>query len=176
MQIIDTQITHLTAETGEPVTRLVFLGEGGEKIAVDMSEMNHEIEGDDQDNERDILQRARVMLVQTATFGIDDRSTPAPRSTPHHGTGEQAPTARPYLFEYREGEGSRRTSASMPSDETARDEAIRSAIDILDDEPAIAPENGWLVRVYDSSGTLVVSVDADQARARQNELRAATDI
>ncbi|TIV79708.1 MAG: hypothetical protein E5V93_09050 [Mesorhizobium sp.] len=51
----------------------------------------------------------------------------------------------------------------MPDLEAVRHEALRSAIDLLDDaaEPI---QDGWAVRVRGGDGAVVVSVDFEEAR------------
>ena len=72
-----------------------------------------------------------------------------------------------YLFDYRDGETSRRIPPSrMPSLEAARAEAIRCAVDLLVDlEPGTDALSGWLVRVSDEKGELVYTVDVLEAEA-----------
>ncbi|MBZ9761182.1 hypothetical protein LB553_09870 [Mesorhizobium sp. CA8] len=52
----------------------------------------------------------------------------------------------------------------LASLEVAHDEALRSAIDLLDDMATEGGQEGWAVRVRDASGKIVSSVDFDEAR------------
>lgn len=63
MQIVRTDVSQATAETGEPVVRVLFCGEGGDCVTVDMAKVKLE-------SDASVLDRARAILVQTATFGI----------------------------------------------------------------------------------------------------------
>lgn len=64
MQIIRTEIAKATALTGEQIVRVLFCGEGGDCVTVDMAKV--ELEADEA-----ALDRARAMLVQTAAFDRD---------------------------------------------------------------------------------------------------------
>ena len=72
-----------------------------------------------------------------------------------------------YIFEYRDGDGSRQVpAAKMPSFEAAREEAIRCAIDLLVDlEPGTDALTGWLVRVRGANGELLCAVDVQGGRS-----------
>ncbi|TPI21028.1 hypothetical protein [Mesorhizobium sp. B4-1-1] len=75
---------------------------------------------------------------------------------------------------YRDGDGSRLVPPSrMPNREAAREEAVRSAIDVLvDRQPGIGDLSGWLVRVRDEAGRLVCVItveEAETARKTQGE-------
>lgn len=173
MQILATEVSRATAVTGEPIVRLVFQGEGGERIAVDMAS-----NGQSDHAEEDVLKRARVMLVQTAAFGIRDVSADGSdrhRSEPGGRMPAASPDGDTFVFEYREGDGSRHASATLPGAAAVRAEAMRSAIDLID-ESAQYDQTGWLIRVYDESGALVCSIDADEAIAEHKKARAAYDI
>ena len=131
MQIVRTEISPATAATGEPLIRVVFCGEGGD--------------------------RARAILVQIATFGVAANDYEA-RSNGNFDevavTTASNENGGVYIFEYRDGEGSRQVPPStMLSFEAARQEAIRCAIiDLLvDPEPGTDPLTSWLVRVRNGS-------------------------
>lgn len=70
-----------------------------------------------------------------------------------------------YAFEYRAGESSRQVPSSrMPSLKAAREEAIRSAMDVLVDlQPGTDDLSGWLVRVRDEMGRLVCVITVEEA-------------
>ena len=63
MQIVRTDVSRATALTGEPVLRVLFCGEGGDCVTVDMASI-------EAGNDDAALDRARAILVQTATFGL----------------------------------------------------------------------------------------------------------
>ncbi|MGO4833752.1 hypothetical protein AB4144_15920 [Rhizobiaceae sp. 2RAB30] len=123
------------------------------------------------------MERARAILVQTATFGLaandydavsngnfDEVAAAAVSDGEGHGV---------YVFEYRDGESSRQIPPSrMPSYEAAREEALRCAIDLLVDlELGTDPLTGWLVRVRNESGELLCDIDVQEAEAaRQSRL------
>lgn len=172
MQILGTEVRHATSASGEPIVRLVFLGEGGESIAVDMAS-----DGGDNHPE-EVLERARVMLVQTAAFGMRDvsaRQFGTHRSDTTETIQESPNEGETFVFEYREGDGSRHASAILPDAVAVRAEAMRSAIDLID-ETAQYNQSGWLIRVYDESGALVCSIDAGEAIAEHKKARTAYDI
>ena len=77
-----------------------------------------------------------------------------------------------YIFEYRDGEGSRQVPPSrMPSFEAAREEAIRCAIDLLVDlQPGTDDLSGWLVRVRDENGELLCAIDVQEAEAARQAM------
>ncbi|MDI6029529.1 hypothetical protein QBK99_25645 [Corticibacterium sp. UT-5YL-CI-8] len=163
MQIVRTDISRVAASTGEPVLRVVFCGEGGNCVAVDMSDAET---GDDEA----AVERARSILLKTATFALAANDYDA-RS---NGNFDEVAVTKAntegggiYIFEYRDGDGSRRIPPSnMPSFEAARAEAIRCAIDLLVDlEPGTDDLTGWLVRVLDESGELLCAIDVQQADA-----------
>ena len=157
MQIVRTDVSHATALTGEPVLRVLFCGEGGDCVTVDMASV--EAGSDDA-----ALNRARAILVQTANFGLAVNEYDA-RSNGNFD--EVAVTAATdgnegiYIFEYRDGEGSRQVPPSrMPSFDAAREEAIRCAVDLLVDlEPGTDAFTGWLLRVLDVREELVCAID-----------------
>lgn len=163
MQIVRTDVSRATALTGEPVLRVLFCGEGGDCVTVDMASV--ESGSDDA-----ALDRARAILVQTATFGLAANDYDA-RSNGNFD--EVAVTAATdgnegvYIFEYRDGEGSRQVPPSrMPSFDAAREEAMRCAIDLLVDlEPGTDALTGWLVRVRDEKGELLCAIDVQEAEA-----------
>ncbi|RWB02841.1 hypothetical protein [Mesorhizobium sp.] len=40
MQIIRTEVTQATAQTGQPILRVIFCGEGGDCVAVDLARVD----------------------------------------------------------------------------------------------------------------------------------------
>lgn len=163
MQIVRTDVSRATSPTGEPVLRVLFCGEGGDCVTVDMASVDFDTDGA-------ALDRARAILVQTASFGLAANDYDA-RS---NGNFDEVAVTRAtdrnegvYIFEYRDGEGSRQVPPSrMRSFDAAREEAIRCAIDLLVDlEPGTDPLTGWLVRVRDETGELLCAIDVQEAEA-----------
>lgn len=162
MQIVRTDVSRTTAKTGEPVLRVVFCGEGGDCVTVDMAGIEH---GADEP----AVERARAILVQTATFGTAANDYDAVSNGNFDEVAAVAATDGEghsvYVFEYRDGE-SRRQLSRMPSYEAAREEALRCAIDLLVDlEPGTDPLTGWLVRVRNENGELLSGIDVQEAEA-----------
>lgn len=164
MQIVRMDVDKATALSGESILRVVFRGEGGECVTVDMADL-------DGGHDHDIaVDRAKTVLVQTATFSLAANEYEAESSG---NFDEVAVTAASdghgevYLFEYRDGETSRRLPASrMPTLEAARAEAVRCAVDLLADlQPGTDDLSGWLVRVCDESGELLHTIDVPEAEA-----------
>jgi hypothetical protein len=163
MQIVRMEVSRVTTALGEPIFRVLFCGEGGDCVTVDMAAVEAV---DDQA----AIDRARAILVQTATFGTAANDYDA-RSNGNFdevdvlaANGENGAV---YIFEYRDGDGSRQVpAAKMPSFEAAREEAIRCAIDLLVDlEPGTDALTGWLVRVRGANGELLCAVDVQEAEA-----------
>jgi hypothetical protein len=163
MQIIRTEVAEATEPTGEPVLRVLFCGEGGDCVTVDMAKV--ELGTDEA-----ALDRARAILVQTATFGLAANDYDA-RSNCNFDeiavTAANDENGGVYIFEYRDGEASRQVPPSrMPSFEAAREEAVRCAIDLLVDlQPGTDDLSGWLVRVRDENGDLLCAIDVQEAEA-----------
>lgn len=155
MQVLDTAI-HASPGT----VTVEFVGEGGENIAVTMVVSNPLLD------HGALVDRAKELMVQCAAFGglpAQDRSQGnADGGRP--GIQRQSDTEGPYTFEYREGGNLRRLEGvDLPNLEAVHDEALRSAIDLLDD--AAEPfQDGWAVRVRGGDGAVVVSVDFEEAR------------
>jgi hypothetical protein len=166
MQILRTDIDRTTAPSGEPVWRVLFSGEGGDRVVVDMAGVT--MPGDD----KAVLERAKAILVQTATFGLASNDYDASSNgnfdeiTVTTGNSSEGGI---YIFEYRDGEGSRQVPPSrMPSFEAAREEALRCAIDLLVDlRPGNDDLTGWLVRLRDQSGALLGEIDIEEAQAAE---------
>ncbi|MFI0848944.1 DUF6894 family protein [Mesorhizobium sp. IMUNJ 23232] len=121
-------------------------------------------------NDDAALDRARAILVQTATIGLAANDYDAKSNGNFDEVAVTAATDRDkgvYIFEFRDGEGSREVPPSrMASLEAAREEAIRCAIDLLVDlEPGTDALTGWLVRVRDESGELLCAIDVQEAEA-----------
>ena len=143
MQIIRTDVHDVIGRAGQPVLRVLFCGEGGECVSVDLAK------GQTEEDEKATIERARAVLVQTATFGLAANDYDAESSGNFDEvtvTTMNDQSGGTYIFEYRDGERARRVPASsMPSFEAARQEAIRCAIDVLADlQPGTDDLSGWL--------------------------------
>jgi len=162
MQIIQTEVAPSTSLSGHPILRVRFCGEGGECVTVDMAAG----EADD----AVAIERAKAILVQTATF---ESATNEYEARSNGNFDEVAVTSASdgngsvYIFEYRDGEGSRQVPpCNMPSPEAARAEAVRCAIDLLVDlQPGQDALTGWLVRVRGENGDLLHTIDVQEAEA-----------
>jgi hypothetical protein len=161
MQLLRTDIRHAIAPTGEPVLRVIFCGEGGDCVTVDMATV-------EAGGERGIIDRAKAILVQTATFDLAQNKYDAASNGDYD---EVAVTAAHdhygdvYLFEYRGGEFRTHVPPSrLPSFEAAREEAVRCAVELLADRMHSMDERtGWLVRVRDENGGLLFAIDVQEA-------------
>jgi hypothetical protein len=163
MQIIRTEVTQATARTGQPILRVIFCGEGGDCVAVDMARV-------EAGNDKAAINRAKAILVQTATFDVAVNDYDA-RSNGNFDevavTVANDENGGLYIFEYRDREGDHQVPPSrMPSLEAAREEAVRCAIDLLVDlQPGADDLSGWLVRVRDENGELLYTIDVQEAEA-----------
>jgi hypothetical protein len=163
MQIIRTEVAQATAPTGEPILCVLFCGEGGDCVTVEMAN----VEAGTPDA---ALDRARAILIETATFDLAVNDYDA-RSNGNFDevavTVVNDENGRCYIFEYRDAEGSRQVPPlRMPSFEAAREEAVRCAIDLLVDlQPGSDDLSGWLVRVRDENGDLLCAIDVHEAEA-----------
>ena len=164
MQIIRTEVAQTTVPAGHRVVRVQFCGEGGDCVTVDMAAATHT-------DEAAAIERAKAILVQTATFDsaeneYDARSNgnfdEVVATSAHDGDGGCV-----YIFEYRDGDGSRQMPpCTMPSRSAAHDEARRCASDMLVDlQPGQDVLSGWLVRVRDENGGLLFDDDVQDAEA-----------
>jgi hypothetical protein len=82
MQIIRTEVSRVTTPTGEAVLRVLFCGEAGDCVTVDMATV-------ETGNDGAALDRARAILIQTANFDLaaneyDARSNGNFESSPRH--------------------------------------------------------------------------------------------
>ena len=162
MQIVRTEVAEATAISGEPVLRVTFCGEGGDCITVGMA-------GVQPDSDETALGRAKAILVQTATFGLTANEYEAESNG---NFDEVAVTAANdekgsiYVFEYRDGDSSRQVPpARMPSLKAAREEAVRCAVDLLADLQSNTELSGWLIHVRGEDGTLLHTVDVEEAES-----------
>jgi hypothetical protein len=163
MQILRTEVNQVITPTGEAILRVIFCGEGGDCVTVDMASV-------EAGNDVAAIDRARGILVQTATFELaandyDARSNGNFDEVAVAAANEESGGV--YFFEYRDGNGGRQVPPSrMPSLEAARDEAVRCAIDLLVDlQPRTDDLSAWLVRVRDENGEVLYTIDVQEAEA-----------
>lgn len=160
MQILETEVVHV----GQESVLVKFLGEGGEKIAVTMAVADSQ----PMIGEEALVRRAKQMMIQCAAFDqLEDLENQERqglgRPAASDGNGEAV-----YTFEYREGDSVRRLPrVELPTLEAVRNEALRSAVDLLDEIPDPPGQQGWLVRVRDLHGAVVSSVDFDDAKRQK---------
>ncbi|MER9405280.1 hypothetical protein NKI36_14640 [Mesorhizobium caraganae] len=163
MQVVRTEVVNAKAPDGQSIRRVIFCGEGGDCVTVDMANVG--IQAEDE-----VLARAKEILIQTATFGLAANEYDA---SSNGNFDEVAMTSASdgaggvYVFECRDGETTRRIPPStMASLDAARSEAIRCAIDLLADlQPGTDALSGWLVRVSNENGDLLCTVDVAEADA-----------
>nr|WIE94009.1 hypothetical protein P9270_013185 [Mesorhizobium sp. WSM4875] len=126
MQVLETHIL----SRSEGVVTVEFLGEGGEKIAVTMAGSDPRPTNGD----TALIDRAKEMMVQCAVFEtVEDRS----EQQSNRDFSEPAKPESPFTFEYRDNDGVRQLKGvEFPNLEAVHDEALRSAIDLLDDTAA----------------------------------------
>jgi hypothetical protein len=142
---------------------VIFCGEGGDCVTVDMASV-------EAGNDDAAIDRARGMLVQTATFELAANDYDARSNGNFDEVAVAAANEKSggiYFFEYRDGNGGRQVPPSrMPSLEAARDEAVRCAIDLLVDlQPRTDDLSAWLVRVRDENGEVLYTIDVQEAEA-----------
>jgi hypothetical protein len=169
MQITRTEITRAIGPSGQSLLRVFFCGDGTDCVTVEMAD--DETAGG---NDETTLDRARTMLVQAAEVNLPINDYDA-RSNGNFDevalTAANGEEGDVYVFEYRDGEGSRQIPPSkMLTFEAARAEAIRCAIDLLVDlQPGTDDLSGWLVRVRGENGELLCSIDAREADAARQK-------
>ncbi|WP_181180036.1 hypothetical protein [Mesorhizobium sp. B2-1-3A] len=160
MEIVRTQVLNATTPDGQAILRAVFCGQGGECVTVDMADADG--------SEELALNRARAILVQTATFGFALNEYDANSNGNFDEvavTSVSDSSGDVYVFDYRDGDASLRIPPSrMPSFEAAKCEAIRCAVDLLVDlQPGTDDLTGWLVRLSDERGELLYTVNVHEA-------------
>ncbi|RUV85102.1 hypothetical protein EOA75_27675 [Mesorhizobium sp. M1A.F.Ca.IN.022.07.1.1] len=157
MQVLETQIV----SNSEGVVTVEFLGEGGEKIAVTMAGSDpRPTYGDTA-----LIDRAKEMMVQCAVFETVEHRSAQERN---RDFSEPAKPDSPFTFEYRDHDGVRQLKGvEFPNLEAVHDEALRSAIDLLDDTAAEGGQQGWAVRVRDANGKIVLSIDFHEAKRKK---------
>ncbi|CAH2408132.1 hypothetical protein [Mesorhizobium escarrei] len=104
MQIIRTEVTQATAPTGQPILRVIFCGEGGDCVTVDMARVYG-------GNNEAAISRAKAALVQTATLDLAVNDYDA-RS---NGNLTKSPSQRRKM----------KTAGSTPSSIATADAAVR---------------------------------------------------
>lgn len=103
MQVVRTEVFDAAAPNGQPILRVVFCGEGGECVTVDMANP------DGSAAVQAALDRAKAILVQTATFDLAANDYDA---NSNGNFDEIAVTSISdaagdvYVFDYRDGETS----------------------------------------------------------------------
>ena len=163
MQIVRTEVVNATAPNGQAILRVMFCGEASECVTVDMARVDGGGEA--------ALARAQAILIQTAAnfgFAVKDYGATSKGDLDEDAVPSASDTAgEVYVFEYRDGETTRRIPPSrMPSFDAARAEAIRCAVDLLVDlQPGTDELSGWLVRVSDENGKMLYTVDVAEAEA-----------
>ncbi|MER9963301.1 hypothetical protein NKJ72_20520 [Mesorhizobium sp. M0045] len=154
------QITQTTAPAGQPILRVIFCGEGGDCVTVDMASV-------EDGNNAVAIDRAQAILVQTATFDVAANDYDA-RSNGNFDevavTAANNANGAVYIFEYRHGDGGRQVAQStLQSLEAAREEAVRCAIHLLVDlQPRTDDLSGWLLH---ETGEVLYSVEVQEAQA-----------
>jgi hypothetical protein len=165
MEIVGVHVARAVAPTGETVIRVVFNGKDGASVVVDMANSIHP-----EDDPRSI-ERAKNVLVETARYktALNDYDAQSNGNFDEISIAEvsEGNEDQIYIYEYRDGEGSTQTPPSrMPSLKAAREEALRSAVDLLGDikESGEVP-SGWLVRVRGKGGEFLFAIDTAEAEA-----------
>lgn len=120
-------------------------------------------------NEEGALDRARAILVQTATFGLAANTMRKATAISTKSLSQQQMTKRCAL--YLRVSWRRKQPASAPNGELREQEqAIRCPIDLLvDQEPGTDALTSWPVRVHDESGEVLYTIDVQQAEAAGRE-------
>lgn len=119
--------------------------------------------GEDADSALGAIDRAKALLVQTATFEMPVTGTTC-RMVLRNATMSIRGRARSNIA--MGDKACQVPPAEMPSFEAARAEAIRCAIDMLVDlQPGADDLTGWLVRVRDQGGHELCAIDVAEAQA-----------
>lgn len=170
MEILKTDVSWNELPNGVPMIRVGFHGEGGEAVTVHMSPA---VDGA-YEPDHAIIDRAKGILVQVATFEMPGAESHPDTETENATSSNDA--GEVFVFEYRDGDRSRTLPPStLPHLQSAREEAVRSAIDLLPDlRPGTDDLTGWLVRVRDGGGKILTEVDVAQAQEAQKRALAET--
>ncbi len=163
MEVVGVHVSRAVAPNGATVIRVVFDGKDGASVIVNLANTVHT------EDDPKPIERAKHVLIETARYktalndydaqsngNFDAISIAAISDDDDDDDDDQI-----YIYEYRDGEGSTQTPPSrMPSLKAAREEALRSAVDLLGDlNESGEVASGWLVRVRGEGG------DADEAEA-----------
>ena len=150
MEIVDTRVLQV-----QDAHLVEFQGEGGEQVQVTLAA------GYSKRTDEQLVDAAKVMLVQVATFGVGADS---PQDNPDpvvQNLNEPAVDADSYTLEYQEGGIVRQMpNIKLPHLGAVQEEVRRSAEDLWRDaaDDNRSP-NGWAVRARDAQGTIVASID-----------------
>lgn len=168
MRIVSTKVVTREDGSGRPVVSVTFDGEGGDCITIDM-----EGAPDVGMTEQGAVERARAIMVQVASFDqqASTDSVGVSGSSDNDNRVLMDQNKYIYVIEYRDaGKVEVMPPVNLPSDQVAREEAVRSAIDLLQSADN-SDATGWAVRVMKSDATLVSEVTFEQARLMANERR-----
>lgn len=160
---VTTYVDRISSSNGDPILKVVFCGEPGDCITVEMA-------GADLTGDIAAIETARSILVQTASVPTATNDYDAQSNGDFDEvsvTSVKDDASQTYIFEFRDGESLRQVPPSqLPSFEVAREEALCSAIDLLVDlQPGIDELSGWLVRVRNNSGVVLCTIDVAEAEA-----------
>lgn len=165
MEVVGVHVARAVAPNGATVIRVVFDGKDGASVIVNLASTVHT------EDDPKAIERAKHVLIETARYktALNDYDAQS------NGNFDEISTAaisdddddQIYIYEYRDGEGSTQTPPSrMPSLKAAREEALRSAVDLLGDlKESGEVASGWLVRVRGEGGEFLFGIDADEAEA-----------
>jgi len=143
MEVVDTRVIK-----GGNAHLVEFQGEGGEQVRVALASGTYPI------SDQELIESAKAMLVQVATFGTPQPSAADPPAA-------QPVDADSYTLEYQdEGQVRQMADIRLPHLGAVEEEVRRSAVDLWRDALSNnrAP-TGWAVRARDAQGTVVASVD-----------------
>lgn len=149
MEIIDTRVLQ-----GQEAHLVEFQGEGGEQVRVTLAA------GYSKRTDEQLVDAAKVMLVQAATFGLAQDSQQN-NLVPAVQDLNEPVDADSYTLEYQEGGIVRQMiNIKLPHLGAVQEEVRRSAEDLwrdaVDDNRS---PTGWAVRARDAQGTIVASID-----------------
>ena len=149
MEIVDTRV-----HQGREAHLVEFQGEGGEQVRVTLAA------GETPRSDEQLVDAAKVVLVQIATFGVDSEA-PQDNLEPVAQNSNEPVDADGYTLEYQDGGLVRQMAdIKLPHLGAVKEEVRRSAEDLWRD----ALDNnrsptGWAVRARDARGAIVASID-----------------
>ncbi|UVK54912.1 hypothetical protein DBIPINDM_001389 [Mesorhizobium sp. AR02] len=159
MEVVDTRVLQ-----GQDAHLVEFQGEGGEQVRVTLAA------GETARTDEQLVDAAKVVLVQIATFG-SDTATPADNPEPV-GQNYDAPVdADSYSLEYEDdGVVRQLPGIKLPHLGAVEAEVRRSAEDLWRDalDNNRAP-TGWAVRARNAQGTIVASVDYSELQSASDD-------